>query len=263
MGLLGFDTEKNLAYDNDSKRIGVGLLPQAEFQNLPVLALTSTKATGDFRKTVAEGLGITQLGGTPTVFIIKKNKSVLEHLCHWLNDRTGEASVLIIDDEADNASVNTASLPEAGEDALERDPTTINRLVRTLLLKFKKRAYVGYTATPFANIFIHPDVEHSTYGPDLFPSAFILNLHAPSNHVGPAEVFGLPEDRRVGLEEREGLPIVFIVDSAEAQAFMPHGHKKEHRPTVLPPSLRRAIRSFLLSCAFGDAGARRTSTSPC
>lgn len=250
MGMLGFDTEKNLAYDNDSKRIGVGLLPQAEFQNLPVLALTSSKATGDFRKTVAEGLGINQLGGTPTVFIIKKNKSVLEHLINWLNDRTGDAAVLVIDDEADNASVNTGTLPEPGEDPKERDPTTINRLIRALLLKFKKRSYVGYTATPFANIFIHPDVDHSAYGPDLFPSAFILNLHSPSNHVGPAEVFGLAEDRRVALEEREGLPIVDIVKADEAQAFMPSGHKKDHRPSTLPASLKKAIRCFVISGAM-------------
>jgi hypothetical protein len=250
MGLLGFDTEKNLAYDNDSKRIGVGLLPQTEFQNLPVLALTSSKATGDFRKTVAEGLGINQLGGTPTVFVVKKNKSVLEHLGNWLNDRTGDASVLIIDDEADNASVNTGTLPEPGEDPKERDPTTINRLIRSLLLKFKKRAYVGYTATPFANIFIHPDVDHSLYGPDLFPSAFILNLHAPSNHVGPAEVFGLLEDRRTGLDEREGLPIVQIVKLEEGQAFMPSGHRKDHRHAGLPSSLKKAIRCFILSSAM-------------
>ncbi len=146
--------------------------------------------------------------------------------------------------------MNTGALPEPGEDPLERDPTTINRLIRTLLRKFKKRAYVGYTATPFANIFIHPQAEHPVHGPDLFPSAFILNLHSPSNHVGPAEVFGLPEDRSVGLEEREGLPVARTVDSDEAEEFLPHGHKTHHRPTSLPPSLKKAIRSFLLSCAM-------------
>ncbi len=250
MGLLGFDTEKNLAYDNDSKRIGVGLLNQTQYQNLQVWALTSSKANGDFRKNVAETLGINQLGSPPAVFVIKKNKSVLEHLGNWLNDRTGDGSVLMIDDEADNASVNTGTLPEPGEDLKERDPTTINRLIRTLLLKFKKRAYVGYTATPFANIFISHDVDHSTCGPDLFPSAFILNLHSPSNHVGPAEVFGLPEDRRAGLDEREGLPIVHVVDAEEADGFMPHGHRKDFMPTELPPSLKRAIRCFVVSGAL-------------
>ena len=249
-GLLGFDTEKNLSYDNADKRVGVGLLPQTEFQNLPIMALTSSKAQGDFRRTIAEGLGITVLGTMPVVFVVKKNKSVLENLCQWLNDRVGDAAALVIDDEADNASINTAALPEPGEDASECDPTTINRLVRTLLLKFKKRAYVGYTATPFANIFIHSQADHSAFGADLFPSAFILNLHTPSNHVGPAEVFGLPEDRRVGQEELEGLPVLRAVDSEEAQDFMPFGHKKDHCPAELPPSLKKAMRSFLLSCAI-------------
>jgi hypothetical protein len=196
-GLLGFDTEKNMKYDNTNRWIGVGLLNQSEFRNLHIMALTNSKAQGDFKKTIAESFGIPSLGGTPVVFVVKKNKSVLENLCQWLNDRAGDAAALIIDDEADNASVNTAEL---GEDPAEYNPTTINRLIRTLLLKFKKRAYVGYTATPFANIFIHSQAEHPTYGIDLFPSAFILNLQTPSNHVGPAEVFGLPEDRRVGTE---------------------------------------------------------------
>jgi hypothetical protein len=249
-GFLGFDTEKNLSYDKTDRWVGVGLLNQNEFRNLPIMALTSSKALGDFSKSVAERLGVTALGGMPVVFVVKKNKSVLENLCQWLNDRVGEAAALIIDDEADNASINTGALPDPGEDAKERDPTTINRLIRTLLLKFKKRAYVGYTATPFANIFIHSQADHSTHGPDLFPKAFILNLHTPSNHVGPAEVFGLPEDRRVGLEEREGLPVVRAVEADEAQAFMPFGHKKFHKPTALPPSLKKAIRSFLLSCAM-------------
>src|SRR3954463_12555974 len=249
-GFLGFDTERNMKYDNENRFIGVGLLNQSKFRNLPGMALTTSKAQGDFKKSIAESLGLTSLGGTPVVFVVKKNKSVLDNLCQWLNDRAGDAAALVIDDEADNASVNTGELPEAGEDPLERDPTTINRLIRKLLLRFKKRAYVGYTATPFANIFIHSQAEHSVYGADLFPSAFILNLHTPSNHVGPAEVFGLPEDRRVGVEEREGLPVVRTVDREEAQGFMPHGHKKEHRPPDLPPSLKKAIRSFLLSCAM-------------
>jgi hypothetical protein len=143
LGFLGFDTEKNLSYDTDGKRVGVGLLPQAEFQNLPVMTLTSSKPTGDFRKAVAESLGINQLGGTPVVFVVKKNKSVLEHLCNWLNDRTGEASVLVIDDEADNASVDTSSLPAPDEDPAERNPKTINRLIRTLLMKFNADFHVA------------------------------------------------------------------------------------------------------------------------
>src|SRR5262245_52844815 len=149
-GLLGFDTEKNMSYDNADRWIGVGLLNQSEYRKLPIMALTTSKAQGDFKKNIAESMGIPALGGMPVVFVVKKNKSVLENLCQWLHDLAGDAAALIIDDEADNASVTTGALPEPGEDAQERDPKTINRLIRSLLLRFKKRAYVGYTATPFA-----------------------------------------------------------------------------------------------------------------
>jgi hypothetical protein len=74
MGFLGFDTEKNLAYDNDNKKIGVGLLAQKEFTNLPIMSLTSSKSEGDFKKNVAKALGINQLGKLPIVFVVKKNK---------------------------------------------------------------------------------------------------------------------------------------------------------------------------------------------
>src|SRR5262245_9948152 len=86
-GLLGFDTERNMKYDNSARWVGVGLLNQSEFRNLPIMALTNSKAKGDFKRPVAESLGLATLGGTPVVFVVKKNKSVLENLCQWLTDR--------------------------------------------------------------------------------------------------------------------------------------------------------------------------------
>src|SRR5574337_616685 len=73
--------------------------------------------------------------------------------------------------------------------------------IRKILNSFAKKAYVGYTATPFANIFIHRQNATPEEGPDLFPQSFIVNLAAPSNYVGPARVFGLhsPEGRAGGL----------------------------------------------------------------
>ena len=85
-------------------------------------------------------------------------------------------SLLLIDDEADNASINTRP---------ENDGTTrINGLIRDILRLFDKRGYVGYTATPFANIFIPIEED------ELFPRDFIINLPAPSNYIGPDKVFG-------------------------------------------------------------------------
>uniref|UniRef100_UPI0040486FA8 Z1 domain-containing protein n=1 Tax=Yoonia sp. TaxID=2212373 RepID=UPI0040486FA8 len=141
---------------------------------------------------------------------------------------------------------------------LEHQPKTINRLIRAILHHFARKAYVGYTATPFANIFIHERGETQEHGPDLFPSAFITNLSAPSNYVGPGRVFGsassMPED----------LPLVRTLSDDEFQPWMPSKsttspemkpHKNGHRPRWkgedrVPDSLAEAIRSFVYACAI-------------
>ena len=142
------------------------------------------------------------------MFVVKKNKSVLENLCQWLNDRAGDAAALVIDDEADNASVNTGALPEDGrrpagarpDHHQPADPQASAEVQEAGLRGLHRHAVRQH---------LHP-LPGRAFGlwRRPLPSAFILNLHTPSNHVGPAEVFGLPEDRRVGLEEREGLPVV-------------------------------------------------------
>ena len=89
----------------------------------------------------------------------------------WKNEKI-QSSLLIIDDEADYASVNT--------NRPEKDPTKINELIRQILNCFHRRSYVGYTATPFANIFIEPEDEESMEKHDLFPSNFIEYIEPPS-----------------------------------------------------------------------------------
>ena len=116
------------------------------------------------------------------IIVLKKNKSVLEKLEGWMrlfnrNPATGtiDSPLLMIDDEADNASVST----KPGE-----DPTTINKNIRKILKLFSKASYVGFTATPFANIFIDPDSSQEMLGDDLFPRDFIYALEAPTNYIG-------------------------------------------------------------------------------
>jgi hypothetical protein len=118
---------------------------------------------------------------------------------------------------------------------------------------FARSAYVGYTATPFANIFIHERGETREEGPDLFPSAFIVNLAAPSNYVGPTAVFG----RRANEGREGGLPLIrHISDYASEDllsGWMPPKHRKEHVPRfqgsdAMPTSLIEAIDSFVLAC---------------
>jgi hypothetical protein len=230
--------------------------------------VTNRSDRGDFNATVAKNLGITP-EKRAWLFVVKKNKSVLHKLLTWIRNHVANSKdpqsgqkivtnlpLLLIDDEADHASVDTGEqvFDSDGQPDRDHEPTAINRLIRRILNSFSRSAYVGYTATPFANIFIHERGETTEEGPDLFPSAFIINLAAPSNYVGPARVFGLltPQGRQ------DGLPLVRVIgDQAAANAepvWMPKKHNKDHRPRhggagSLPPSLVEAIDCFALACA--------------
>ena len=106
---------------------------------------------------------------------------------------------------------------------------------------------MGYTATPFANIFIHEDIDTSTHGPDLFPQHFIINLPTPSNYVGPVQVFGLSDDSVADLDQTDGLNIIRKIEDQDD--WMPLQHKRNHVPPFLPMSLKEAIQCFFLTCA--------------
>lgn len=170
--------------------------------------------------------------------VIKKNRSILQNLEKWLVDFNAgpdgkiSAPVLVIDDEADNASVNTR---KGGE-----DPAEINRRIRSLLAKFTHSSYVGFTATPFANVFIDPDTKDEMLDNDLFPRDFIYGLEPPSNYVGPQAVFG--DD-----------PVQNIIRSLEdADAAFPAKHKSSLIVADLPESLLEAARSFLIATTLRD-----------
>lgn len=259
-GVLGFDTQKSRKLNTDSRWIGVGKIPG---DRLVIHSLTSSAENGDFSKPVAEQIGV-MLGGDPVVLVIKKNSALLGNLLKWIlhvagpGEHAGEPGkvrnvpLLLIDDEADNASINVKAKPGKEGDTV----TAINGKIRRLIDAFEKSAYVGYTATPFANIFINPEAETEEHGEDLFPRSFIINVKPPSNYVGPVRVFGLDGDPDAGIEGSDGLPIVCAVDDYEA-AF-PTGHKIEHRPSSLPESLKKAIRCFVLVCAARRARGQTT-----
>lgn len=241
-------------------------------EDLKTNSATTRAENGDFSKAIARHFHGISPEERPWLFVVKKQKTVLTALLHWLQTRVADSTdagegrklvtklpLLMIDDEADNASVDTGEqrFNDDGTPDEEHQPKAINSLIRQVLHAFTRKAYVGYTATPFANIFIHHKGATVKEGPDLFPRSFIINLAAPSNYVGPARMFG-----KMSKEGRTGaLPLSRDIsdhyDPEADQGWMPPKHKKTHVPThngqeVIPPSLREAISAFVLACAARD-----------
>ena len=256
-GFLGWDTRLNLALDSRNKRVGVGTLAGEPL--LRAIPSTNAEERGDFNRSIANQFNV-RLGGDPVIMVVKKNGSVLRNLTRWAKslspvgpeDRIPDTPTLVIDDEADFASVNTRPVG-SGDD---EDPTVINGRIRDLLNAFEKSAYIGYTATPFANIFIYPDQDAGRYGRDLFPRDFLINIPVPSNHVGPTKVFGLPADPDDDIGAVAALPLVRVV--ADHHDHIPNVHRSSWTVEKLPDSLTSAMRAFILTCAAraarGDEG---------
>lgn len=261
-GVLGFDTQKSRRLNSDNRWIGVG----THGDKLHIHSLTSSAEDGDFNKKVADNIGV-MLGSDPVVLVVKKNALLLKNLLTWVKgvagtEVAGEADrvirnvpLLLIDDEADNASINTknkksqSAVARSSQKDSDVDPTAINAKIRGLLQAFEKSAYVGYTATPFANIFINPAAQHDKLGDDIFPRSFVINVKPPSDYVGPSRVFGLAGDPDSDIPPEEGLNITRTIDDFDDPAMFPPKHNKDHEPKELPGSLKRAIRCFLLVCA--------------
>lgn len=210
--------------------VGVG---KRDSSHRPV-ACTSRDA--DFNKNRAEALRAIQTSHTdaPWLFVIKKNSNSLKQVAEWLKDSANPNDpVLLIDDEADNASINGKYKLEKRED----EPTKINGQIRNIFNHFTKGCYVGYTATPFANILIDPTVDTDEHGKDLFPSSFIYTLEESSDYFGASKVFG-------DYDEPRPKHLRFITDSDD---ILPVKHKSDFEPSELPESLKHAIRTFMVA----------------
>ncbi len=262
--------ESFLGYETTTDRdigppIGVAFFGE----NLKTNSGTTRAENGDFNSGIARHFTGISPEERPWLFVVKKQKNVLTQLLRWIQSRVADTTdatdsrkivsqlpLLMIDDEADNASVDTGEklFDDSGAPDVQHQPKTINSLIRQILHSFTRKAYVGYTATPFANIFIHHKGVTTKEGPDLFPRSFIINLAAPTNYVGPAKIFGT----RTSGGRSGGLPLIRLIsdhfDKDTASGWMPPRHKTTHVPVfngqeTIPHSLRKAIYSFVLACA--------------
>jgi len=178
-----------------------------------------------------------------SIAVIKKNKSRLERLVKWLESAPlavrENVPFLIVDDEADQASVNSATV-------IHRQ-TKINELIKKLLSPelMPHSSYLGYTATPFANILSNAkDVN------DLYPRDFLLPLKKAKGYFGAEELFGRDpideEDQHVeaGRNVIRRVLAGEVVSLASAASSKAQGGKP-----LMPDSLRLSIQWFLLATA--------------
>lgn len=207
---------------------------------------------GDFRPGYANHAALQ--GSQPVLLVVKKNGSVLRRLLRWLDDAPEDVRrtipLLVIDDEADQASVDTRGTYQTEDETLPDDyeePSVINGLIRDLFRRFQRRAYVVYTATPFANILI----PHDTFDPgvenDLYPRDFIVDLPKPDHYFGAEELFGRFDP--VAGQHIGGLDVIRNVTDEDLH-LLERGE--------LPTSVEMAIIDFVLA---GAARAHRGQDS--
>lgn len=226
-----------IGYDANSKTwVGVGER-SPEGTDIPH---SVTSRENDFTGNSGEttGLHISSHNTIPLIFVTKKNPSTLKKIKDVLSNiniippnKQINSSLLVIDDEADNASVNTSDP--------DYDPTRINREIRGILNLFTKKNYVGFTATPFANIFIDPNSESEMLKEDLFPKNFIYVLHSPNNYLGAEQLF---------IEKKYNI-VQTITDYSD---YFPLKHNKDWYGDTLFSSINEAINAFLIVNAIRD-----------
>ena len=238
-GFIGRNSSSLLSNNpREESVIGVG---RHDSRRRPNVFTTTLR---DFDKATATNLGIPlQNLREPVVFVIKKQHNTLKNLLEWLREQNMryetssiDEPMLLIDDEADNASINI----KRGSDEVSR----INGQIRQILGVFNRSCYVGYTATPFANIFIEPETDDEMYGEDLFPRDFIISLDPPDNYFGAQRVFLNEADEP---HQNKSSIIRYIEDNGD---WLPLKHKKDVTVEGLPGSLEQATRAFIVARAI-------------
>ena len=244
--VLGFETKDNLQRGDI---IGVGKVDSKVEKT--IFCLTGSDMEGDIKR-------FTQTykfdGNMVFLAIVKKNTAVLKKLIEFIQlnpavkseeDNKLHFPALIIDDEADQASINTKKTDVMAE------ATATNRLIRKLLNCLSKYSYVGYTATPFANIFISPydDPKYTQEDKDIFPENFIICLPTPPNYCGVNQYFGARTLDSEGIDAfTVDLFREITIDDLKTTFGTDDGKTKKDTEVIsIPDSLNEAIMHFLIA----------------
>lgn len=267
-------------YLGDGKFLGVGdphsFGPRGQHDHVNQIIIPTSETT-DFKKSMKEAdFNLNQ----KNILVCKKNTGVLKNLILWLNDYLNENKdkieipFLIVDDEADNASLNNFGFKG------KKYASKINGHIRALLALFKKKSYLGYTATPFANVLQDRNGKSDTKWPivdkkeekefdqvsNLFPHDFIELLFPPSNYIGAKHYFQTRYDEVKKIE-----PLIPTVVNDYEYSFPLRLDKETGEPTLstgkgtraakkedvypsdrygIPESLKEAVKCFIISTAI-------------
>lgn len=257
--IVGYTIRLDDSRNTKTKRVGVGSL-----SDYTPIVTAYTSYDDDFKVGHDRTMSALEAQSSLVMFIVKKNVPVLKRLYSWLTNENqtfnekGKLpySLLLIDDEADNASVNTK---KPGY-----DPTATNSIIRKLTEAFMNSNYVGFTATPFANIFINPDKDENMETTDLFPKDFIYVLPTPKPYIGAMRIFSEQSEKNPNYGDCSFM-LKYISDIIEPtreefvnmledrKQFGPlfYNHKSDWRGE-LPSSLDDALKCFYLANVIRD-----------
>lgn len=205
--------------------------------------------TAEDKKFTADELKLNSLRGSKNfsnryLTVCLKNRKRLEKLIDWLysdTTRTNKLRIVVIDDEADQASINTADItPDE-----EQERCAINQMIVNLVngkksdgstpeVKFQSMNYIAYTATPYANVL------NEAPGESLYPKDFICTLPEAHEYFGAKVIFGNDE------EGAPGFPIIRNISGTEEGEL-----KKLHKGESfrLPNSFQKSLAWFLCASA--------------
>ncbi len=208
---------------------------------------TTVEDNGDFSEPANRQFTM-PVQGRAQLVVMKKETTRLKSFFRTI-ERTPKTilrslKTLIIDDECDQASVNAATN--------ESDMTRINESIRKIIRALPAVSYVGYTATPFANVFINPFPHNKDELDDLYPEDFITALPRPKDYFGARDVFGFdPDDATDEGGDAAGRDMIRVIPQDQVALIRPSGAKAH--VTFFPQitaELERAVLWFLITCAL-------------
>lgn len=264
--IIGYTIRFDAQGGERSDRVGVGKFDKKK-ENEPIYKPIVTAGTSygdDLKMSKSMMMNGIQSQSSLIIFVVKKNTTILNRLYTWLtgpnqtlNDQ-GKLpySLLLLDDEADNASINTKKD--------KYNPTATNSWIRRICEVFMNSNYVGFTATPYANVFINPERDDAMETTDLFPKDFIYVLPTPSAYIGAMKIFGeaTTDNPEYGscnymlkyiadIKEPTKDELKAMGDDEKRTRLLYYKHPKDWKG-ILPKSLLTSLRCFYLANVIRD-----------